>query len=409
MAGPNFWGYTTRPAQTFGSRLGGDFADVLQSLAADKAHQVKTNQNKRFLQSLNIRPDIAAALAPQSEENIFKFLNNFEGFDIGNQAQAYPQNNQQQMAGFTPGMQTNQPNQPEQAPNMPQRQPSDVPGMVKQLYTDYPQLRGQISPEQLGQLIQNQSAQQALHPQASPAPATTGIKTKAAAEAERKARIEQLKEAHDINKINIKEEQEARKESKKYLAQLNKDSKVAKENDMKLDRMLELIDTGKLSSPLFHNSLKTLAHGLWGVGIDLHHLESPESQEFSKLSNDMVKGIKDIFGARVTNLDVESFLKTIPTLSQSNEGKTRIIRNLKISNQANKLKENTAKKIIKENGNLIPADLELLVEEKVNPQLDALAEKFVKNAEPNKKVTKTEEPIDTIFKGTGLNKLSLLQ
>lgn len=396
-----FLGYGQAPTN-FTTILGDALENSLQQRQSNKV--IKNNQ--KLLESLGIRKDIAVPLSAHSNENIFNFLKQYEGFDISN-----PMQNQNPLQSLLQQPQNNQQFQPNQPQNIDQFQPnqqaSNIHGMVKQLYNEYPELKGKIGPEQLGQLIQNQVQQQALQgkPQAAQAPK---IQSKAQADAERAARIQQLKEATELKKFEAKEELENRKESKKYLAQLNKEAKVAKENDMRLDRMSELIKTGKLSSPLFHNTLKTLSHGLWGVGLDLHFLESPESQEFTKLSSDMIKGIKDIFGARVTNLDVESFLKTIPSLSQSNEGKQRIIRNLKISNQANKLKESTAKKIIKENGNNVPADLELLVEEQVNPKLDALAAKFIKNAEPKQKSKKAEEPIDTIFNGTGLNKLSLL-
>lgn len=412
-----FLGYRQAPSSSISSILGDALEQSLtQSLQNREFNKVYKN-NQNLLEGLGIRKDIANPLSRNAPEEIFKFLKQFDGLDIGNPAPTQnPLDLLGQLLSSDKQLTNNQQFQPQQAQNNQQfqpnqqlfeQQPTTNNNAIKQLFDAYPQLQNKISPEQLGQLIQNQVQQQALQgkPQAVIAPK---IQSKAQADAERAARIQQLKEATELKKFEAKEELENRKESKKYLAQLNKEAKVAKENDMRLDRMSELIKTGKLSSPLFHNTLKTLSHGLWGVGLDLHFLESPESQEFTKLSSDMIKGIKDIFGERVTNLDVESFLKTIPSLSQSNEGKQRIIRNLKISNQANKLKESTAKKIIKENGNNVPADLELLVEEQVNPKLDALAAKFIKNAEPKQKSKKTEKPIDTIFNGIGLNKLSLL-
>ena len=59
-------------------------------------------------------------------------------------------------------------------------------------------------------------------------------------------------------------------------------------------------------------------------------------------------------------------------------------------------------------GSYLTEGAKQIVEEQVNPKLDALAAKFIKNAEPKQKSKKAEEPIDTIFNGTGLNKLSLL-
>lgn len=392
-----FLGYTQQGEQTLGNRLGGDIGEIIQGLAQKKLEHQRYKQKQQFLHGLGIHPSVAAGLAHQDDKfiaDLLKPYNFSQGLSYGNQAQQNPQGYQQALEGLIGN--TDQ-NQALQAQYNNQQQSPEIQNLVRGMYAQDPGLEQRVSPEQLGSMIAQQMQRQ---PQQYNTPTRSGIATHADLAKNNDLR----KEAY---KAQLAEDKIAKKESKEFLNQLNKDAKVSKDNDMRLDRMQELIDTGKLSSPLFHNFLNTLAHGLWGVGLDLHFLESPESQEFSKISNDFIKGVKDVFGARVTDLDLKSYLKTIPTLSQTNEGKERIIRNLKISNQANKIKEKVAKSIIRANGNQIPADLALIVDEAVSPKLDELSKRFVTNMKPKNKVTKSQEPIDTIFNATGLNKLSL--
>lgn len=62
---------------------------------------------------------------------------------------------------------------------------------------------------------------------------------------------------------------------------------------------------------------------------------SPEAQEAVKLITDNIKGAKDSFGARVTNFDAATYLKTLPSLLNTAEGRRRVLRDLKLINQLN--------------------------------------------------------------------------
>jgi hypothetical protein len=188
--------------------------------------------------------------------------------------------------------------------------------------------------------------------------------------ADYKDRIAQEKEQRKIDYADVKE-------SKAWLREKNKKAKGIKENELRLDRMKKLIDTGKLSSPEAAAALDTLAHGIWGVGINLKALQSPESQEFEKLSNDMLKGIQDIFGSRILKTEVDNFMKTIPTLLQSDAGKIAVIDNLKLLGEANIQEDKLAKQIVRANGGQVPPNLQELVDEQMGDYLDDVHERFV--------------------------------
>ncbi len=165
-------------------------------------------------------------------------------------------------------------------------------------------------------------------------------------------------------------------ETKGVYEQTFKEAKAAAASDKRLNRMEQLIKKGNLPSAGWGSLLKGLSKGIFGHGIDLSYLTHADAQEFDKLSTDFLKDAKAIFGARLTDTDLINFLKTVPSLSQTNEGKLRVINNLKAANAAAKTREDVMKRIISLNGGQRPADLELLIEEFSGPELDKLAEQF---------------------------------
>jgi hypothetical protein len=65
-------------------------------------------------------------------------------------------------------------------------------------------------------------------------------------------------------------------------------------------------------------------------------LSSPEAQRFVKTVNEFTRNAKDTYGSRVTNFDLTQFLKRLPTLANSEEGRREIIEQMKIINEVNK-------------------------------------------------------------------------
>lgn len=179
----------------------------------------------------------------------------------------------------------------------------------------------------------------------------------------------------------FKHKAEAFKVTKDVRSSLIKEARSAKENNMRLDRMTELMNSGKLISPLFNDFLKKLH-------LDLPALKNPKSQEFEKISTDMMRNAREIFGARVTNFEMQTFLKSIPTLSLTDEGKERVIRDLKILNSGPIIRQQLGSQIIKENRGIPPLDLEEQIEERFDPISQQLAEDFkagIEKEPPQKK------------------------
>jgi len=101
-----------------------------------------------------------------------------------------------------------------------------------------------------------------------------------------------------------------------------------------------------------------------------------DTEQFEKLSTDFIRDAKNVFGSRITDADLKTFLQMIPTLAQTDHGKLAIINNMKMFNEASQIKYKNMKKIIHENGGRRPDNFAILIEEKSKPELDKLAKKF---------------------------------
>jgi hypothetical protein len=213
-----------------------------------------------------------------------------------------------------------------------------------------------------------------------------------------KKRVQDMRLAEE--KMSLKKRKKIDAETRPFFKETMAAGKGARENDMRIGRMENLIKTGKLNAPGFYSLLETVGKGIFGFGINLKGtLLSEESQAFEKLTADFAKGAKEVFGSRLSTKEVELYMKSIPNLSQSDGGKRRVIRNWKLMNEAAKVRKSAMMDIIEMNGGRRPANLEMMVEKKVGPKLDRLSEKFKEGATGKKKKEEPTTVIGKIFGG----------
>jgi hypothetical protein len=203
----------------------------------------------------------------------------------------------------------------------------------------------------------------------------------------------------------------ADKETKKYFESALDLEKAADFSDIRLKKMENLVKKGRLPISGFYNLFKNLeesvapaygaaagaaAGGYTGgplgaaigsaigglispIGTLLRFAQkqtSPDTEEFEKLSNDFIKDAKAIFGSRITDNDLKAFMATVPTLGQTDAGKLAIINNMKMFNKASRIRAEAVKDVIRKNGNRRPHNLQILVEDRIKPQLDQLSQEF---------------------------------
>ncbi len=156
----------------------------------------------------------------------------------------------------------------------------------------------------------------------------------------------------------------------KLATEIETSFRASKNEDQRLDRMEKLNSSGKLTTPATKKILDSL-------GLPLGILDNPDSEEFSKLEADFLRDVRDVFpGGRITNYEIQAYLRTVPTLSNTPAGRHRVIHNRRLLNQAKKIRYDVYKEILKENKGKKPPNLGLLIEERVGPQLDAVSEEF---------------------------------
>lgn len=244
-----------------------------------------------------------------------------------------------------------------------------------------------------------------------------------------KERAEQIKTQREADKQARLEQHAIEKKLEPYIEDLDKKGGVnAKFTDVTLNQLEKLIDSGNLTGPAMYNFRKKLEeHGgalgaglggalgtlggavagstLPGVGtvggalagsslganlgkgigelIGQKFVGSKEDQEFTKLTlGSFLPKMKDIFGARVAIQEMQVFMDSIPSLSQTDEGKRAIIKNMRLTNDAWKYIKKTKDRIIAENGGKIPYDLKARIDKATDPYLNKLAEQFQTNIPP---------------------------
>lgn len=101
-------------------------------------------------------------------------------------------------------------------------------------------------------------------------------------------------------------------------------------------------------------------------------LASPEAQRFVKTINDFTTQAKSSYGARVTNFDLQQFMKRLPTLANSEEGRKQIIQQMKILNEISALYHQELDSVLNQHGGIRHIDYDQaqrLARKKIEPKL----------------------------------------
>lgn len=98
----------------------------------------------------------------------------------------------------------------------------------------------------------------------------------------------------------------------------------------KLDAQLGRIE--KLSAKAETTPAAVKALNFFGIPIGA--FDTANAQELEKISNDLTATIQSDYGNRILETEFNTFLKRIPTLLNSEEGRARIIRNMRLYNDA---------------------------------------------------------------------------
>jgi len=128
----------------------------------------------------------------------------------------------------------------------------------------------------------------------------------------------------------------------------------------------------------------TAAVFLDALGIPLGALDDPSSELYQKLSQDLLKGLPDTYGSRILKVEVDNFLKTIPTLLNSADGRRMIASNMLKLGEMKEVYYNAMRQQQREyldKNKPLPRDFQQTVFDQVKPQIDRINNEFVKLSE----------------------------
>lgn len=135
------------------------------------------------------------------------------------------------------------------------------------------------------------------------------------------------------------------KENNKELKDINEKSRKLDQEIMRYDQLERLNNSGKLPENFGRLNVN------WTTGdIRVPFLANPETQQFVKTINDFTVAAKDTFGARVTNFELGAFMKRLPTLANSTEGRRLILAQMKSMKDLDKLYDDSIKKVYNKYG-----------------------------------------------------------
>jgi hypothetical protein len=348
------------PGSRIGSSIGSGISKTLDMLTnrklahLDERHQLENahrarQQESRAFESLGLPQHIAHGLSglqdPRLKKSVFESLSS-----LGNNISAPDQTAQGlQQLGF---------NEQEASgiASLPLKLQQEV--VKRKLMEPGNQAYAQALQGVLGN-NQTNTPIESLNPQQATKLAELGLKQKS--EAARERRYQQDRDFQET-KLALGETKEGRKE-------IQKEAKGAKEGIHRLERMEKLNNEDKLVTATYQEALRSL-------GLDIPALLNPQSEEFQKLSQDFLRDAKDIFGGRVTNYEASAFLKAIPTLSNSKDGRKRIINNLKTFFKGKVIKDDIRRDLTNKFRGKPPIDLLDRIEEEAAPKTEQLYKKM---------------------------------
>jgi len=128
-------------------------------------------------------------------------------------------------------------------------------------------------------------------------------------------------------------------------AELNKKRRGYEDELRRFGQMERLNDSGKLPKGLESLNIN------WTSGdIRIPRLANAETQLFVKEVNDFTTKAKDTYGSRVTNFELGTFMRRLPTLANSEEGRRMILDQMKVNTSIDKLHQDSLAEVYDQYG-----------------------------------------------------------
>jgi len=175
-------------------------------------------------------------------------------------------------------------------------------------------------------------------------------------------------------------QKELRKLNKPDFDAANSSLKGARQEKVRLDTLERLNERGNLPEGL----------GRWNVDIQKGTLNFPaaanqDTQTYVKLINDWISGAKDTFGARVTNFELGVFLSRLPTLANTQDGRTNLLKYMQGINRINTLYNESLKDVYSHYklGGVSPEDAQMVAYNRVADEIAEIEQSLPMDLAPD--------------------------
>lgn len=185
-------------------------------------------------------------------------------------------------------------------------------------------------------------------------------------------RERQHQEKQLLKEREMAERQEERvaKYNKPYVDELYKDYKTAKHERSVLGQMRAASKTGKFSSPA-RQALQDFFH------TDFDFLRTDDDIIWRKLQNEFLPKMKTLFGGKVSDKEMAQFMKGVPSLTQSKEGREKLIDMLELYTKIPEERYKTFKKVSKTHKG---RDLRERVDDASEDRIDSIRNELIEMA-----------------------------
>lgn len=356
----------------FAQSLGGGIGAGLNALAEHKLNEIlkarQIDEQSKFWKGLGVPDDMARAISTQPPDVQKYLLDRLEGASLGGQQQEVSQPS----ANPIERAYSNDMQQPQQQPSYQdmfgsqEAVPSyrDFSGILSQMAPQQQQMSASPMMQQPQQNIASPMMQQGVQQVGATAPRGPII-----GPSSQERRHREILEEKRLNRMS-KEQRENWKDTEKFREEVRKNGDSGKEELFLTDALKDIEKTGNLNEQAMIGLLQS-------AGLnDVPGLKSSDTEYFEKVTANFVKGAKAAFGGNVAVREMDAFLKTVPNLMQSPEGRKKIYAVMDYFARAKVEKNKVMNQIIKEHNGNAPRDLATEVEDRFEPKQKQLTEKF---------------------------------
>lgn len=211
----------------------------------------------------------------------------------------------------------------------------------------------------------------------------------------------------EVEEVGLTPKEQVGREEGRYKTNLplyqeaQKKVKGQEQEGIAIQRLQELNEGGNLPKGLERWNVKFESGEL-----RLPFLASADAQAFIKTINDFTTKAKDSFGARVTNFELNRFMKRLPQLLNTEDGRRVILRQMELLNQMNNLHDQATLDAFDSRGGVRKLDFDQaqrIGEKLIKPQIEELRKEYAKlDSGKLRKEAIKEKTLKKVEKGTPL-------